>query len=128
LHWADRHISAYASAHPWEDWAETCAHLLLVNEALHTTQAWQAHSPLREPPGSRSHPGSLLDPAADRLLHTQWLPLAAYLNEMSAALGTEPAYPFVVAPLVAQKMRTVQALLARGVERRAGRFNPRTCP
>jgi len=24
--WQARHVSAYASAHPWEDWAETGAH------------------------------------------------------------------------------------------------------
>jgi hypothetical protein len=26
--WAQRHVSAYASSHPWEDWAETWAHYL----------------------------------------------------------------------------------------------------
>jgi hypothetical protein len=26
--WSDRHVSAYATMHPWEDWAETFAHYL----------------------------------------------------------------------------------------------------
>ncbi|OYU74640.1 MAG: hypothetical protein CFE45_34385, partial [Burkholderiales bacterium PBB5] len=38
--WAQHHISAYASAHPWEDWAETCAHCLLVLDAVETASAW----------------------------------------------------------------------------------------
>ena len=34
-----RHVSAYASAHPWEDWAETWEHYLHMLEALDTAAA-----------------------------------------------------------------------------------------
>jgi hypothetical protein len=34
--WQKRHISAYASAHPWEDWAETWAHYLHIMDTLET--------------------------------------------------------------------------------------------
>ena len=32
--WAERHVSAYATMHPWEDWAETFAHYLHIRDTL----------------------------------------------------------------------------------------------
>jgi hypothetical protein len=32
--WWDTHISAYATMHPWEDWAETWAHYLHMVDTL----------------------------------------------------------------------------------------------
>ena len=37
--WQDRFVSAYASAHPWEDWAETWAHYLHMVDTLETAAA-----------------------------------------------------------------------------------------
>ena len=34
--WAERHVSAYATMHPWEDWAETFAHYLHIRDTLQT--------------------------------------------------------------------------------------------
>ncbi|HVR21495.1 MAG TPA: putative zinc-binding metallopeptidase, partial [Polyangiaceae bacterium] len=36
--WSDAYISAYASSHPWEDWAETFAHYLHMIDTLDTAQ------------------------------------------------------------------------------------------
>jgi hypothetical protein len=38
--WPERFISAYASAHPWEDWAETWAHYLHMVDTLETAGAF----------------------------------------------------------------------------------------
>jgi hypothetical protein len=38
--WSLRHISAYASAHPWEDWAETWAHYLHLIDTLDTARSF----------------------------------------------------------------------------------------
>ena len=37
--WQTRFVSAYASAHPWEDWAETWAHYLHMVDTLETAAA-----------------------------------------------------------------------------------------
>ena len=34
--WAEHHVSAYATMHPWEDWAETFAHYLHIRDTLQT--------------------------------------------------------------------------------------------
>ena len=38
--WRDRFVSAYASMHPWEDWAETWAHYLHMVDTLETARAY----------------------------------------------------------------------------------------
>ena len=38
--WVDSHVSAYATMHPWEDWAETFAHYLHIRDALQTGAAF----------------------------------------------------------------------------------------
>ena len=37
--WQDRHVSAYATAHPWEDFAETWAHYLHIVDSLEMARA-----------------------------------------------------------------------------------------
>ena len=40
LDWQDGFVSAYASSHPWEDWAETWAHYWHIADGLETAEAW----------------------------------------------------------------------------------------
>ncbi|MDZ7736544.1 MAG: putative zinc-binding metallopeptidase [Gammaproteobacteria bacterium] len=37
--WQNRYISAYATAHPWEDWAECWAHYMHIMDTLETAQS-----------------------------------------------------------------------------------------
>src|SRR6202011_4002509 len=38
--WSERYVSAYASMHPWEDWAESFAHYLHIRDTLQTAAAY----------------------------------------------------------------------------------------
>ena len=38
--WEQRFVSAYATMHPWEDWAETFAHYLHIRDTLQTAEAY----------------------------------------------------------------------------------------
>ena len=38
--WPERFVSAYATMHPWEDWAETFAHYLHIRDVLQTATAY----------------------------------------------------------------------------------------
>jgi hypothetical protein len=49
--WAQRHVSAYATMHPWEDWAETFAHYLHIRDTLQTAAEYGVT--VRGPPGGR---------------------------------------------------------------------------
>ena len=37
--WAEQYISAYCAANPWEDWAETWAHCLHIEDAVGPARA-----------------------------------------------------------------------------------------
>jgi hypothetical protein len=106
--WAARHVSAYAAAHPWEDWAETWAHYLHMLDTLDT--AWSFGLDARHLRlGGKPYGAELLyrrgAPGAAAFLNTvnTWIELAGVLNEMSRSMGLADFYPFVLpAPAVAK--------------------------
>jgi hypothetical protein len=108
--WAQRFISAYASAHPWEDWAETCAHYLLVLDAVQTATTWglRLTGPAQALPQSHDVAAA---PAVSQLVVQQWLPVSQFLNAMNRSLGLGDSYPFQMPPEVLNKMGVVQQLL-----------------
>ncbi|MCA0239311.1 MAG: putative zinc-binding peptidase [Proteobacteria bacterium] len=121
--WASRYISAYASAHPHEDWAETCAHWLLVQDAVQTAGAWglSLHSAAAQADPAQQ-PLQALPP--DQLLLSQWLPVAQFLNAMNRSLGLSDSYPFLLPPAVVHKMGVVARLLGRAAAAGGAPANP----
>ena len=108
--WPEHFITAYASVHPHEDWAETCAHLLLVADALETAASWGLSLASRV---ARTQPGiDVLDPQHTReLVLTHWLPIAQFLNAMNRSLGLKDSYPFLMPGAVVHKMAVAAQLL-----------------
>lgn len=105
--WQGNHISAYASAHPWEDWAETFAHYLHIVDTLETARNFNLEVERRLPDGTlqRSDPefdAYRIDPFAPLLAH--WLPLTFALNSLNRSMGMADPYPFVIAPAVERKL------------------------
>jgi hypothetical protein len=101
--WEDRYVSAYATMHPWEDFAETFAHVLHIRDALETTHAF----------------GLAADPAVSsrrfgEVVTETWLPLSRALNQVNRSLGEGDLYPFVLAPAVIEKLEVVDDLVRAG--------------
>jgi hypothetical protein len=114
--WADRHISAYASAHPWEDWAETWAHYLHVVDSLDTAIAHGLDAEDLEmeiEPFSRDDLYDPDDPNADRMLFflNSWVEMITVLNEMARSLGQPDFYPFVMPRAVVKKLHFVNLVV-----------------
>ena len=108
--WQSRFVSAYASAHPWEDWAETWAHYLHMTDTLETAAACG----ISIRPGRRDEPtlasvpataGTLASPF-DRLI-ASWFPVTYLLNNLNRGLGIPDGYPFVLPPAAVDKLRFV---------------------
>lgn len=97
--WAQHYISAYASAHPWEDWAETWAHYLHMVDALETAEAC----------GVSVEPPLDLPEARGRFARMvkEWHGLTHMLNNLNRSLGLKDAYPFVLSARAVEKMRFV---------------------
>jgi hypothetical protein len=113
LRWWDRFVSAYASMHPWEDWAETWAHYLHMVDGLHTARAYGLS--LRPPPsGANAQPrlqARALDLDSFDDLIKGWIPLTLALNSMNRSFGTTDCYPFVLTDAAIQKLRFVHDLI-----------------
>ncbi len=108
--WEDRFVSAYATAHPWEDWAETWAHYLHMVDLLETAASHAAH--IVEPgagPGQAQPVGDPFEAGPGRFddLVAQWVPLTLLVNCLNRSLGQEDAYPFALSPWALDKLRFV---------------------
>jgi hypothetical protein len=103
--WNDRHVSAYATAHPWEDWAETFAHYLHITDTLQTAAAQGLTAGGPDPVDSPDR----LETAQQ--LVDRWLPLAYALNEVSRSMGVGDLYPFVLSEVVIEKLAFVHGLV-----------------
>jgi len=112
--WQTRFISAYASAHPWEDWAETWAHYLHITDTLETAATFGLEVARPLPDGSIQR----ADPDFDAYridafepLIEHWLPLTFALNSLNRSMGLTDLYPFVITEPVIDKLRFVHALI-----------------
>jgi hypothetical protein len=112
--WVNSFVSAYASAHPWEDWAETCAHFLHMTDTMETA----LHCGLSLRPLRRNEPEwtpepvdvNEPNPSFDRIIEG-WFPLTYVLNNLNRCMGQPDAYPFVLSPPVLDKLRFVHEVV-----------------
>lgn len=113
--WDQRFVSAYASAHPWEDWAESWAHYMHMTDALETASATglSLQPPRPDEPSMAVAPNPLNEDSAefDRLI-SSWLPLTYVLNSLNRGLGRADSYPFVLSAPVVDKLRFVHETIA----------------
>ncbi|WP_374445714.1 putative zinc-binding metallopeptidase [Stella sp.] len=112
--WQDRFVSAYASAHPWEDFAETWAHYLHIVDTLETARAFGLRIQPRIGRGPEIAARIDFDPnasvGAERLVDA-WLPLTFAVNSLNRSMGQPDLYPFVLAPPVIEKLDFVDRLV-----------------
>ena len=96
--WSDGYISAYASSHPSEDWAETWNHYLLIFECLET-----AHEiGLTDENPFSMEISEILD---------MWRRISTKLNQLNRSIGLPDAYPFVITSRIEQKILYVASLM-----------------
>jgi hypothetical protein len=109
-HWEQSFISAYATTHPWEDWAESWAHYLHMVDALETAGAAGLALRPKRPDEPRMQPPS--DPLNPKLrdfvaMIESWLSLTYVLNNLSRGLGLPDSYPFVLSSPAIEKLRFI---------------------
>lgn len=109
--WADSFISAYATMHPWEDWAETWAHYLHMLDTLETAKSHglTVRIPGRPEGDARVSTDELRFSDFDALM-AGWQAVAVALNSLSRSMGMKDVYPFVLSRPVRDKLRFVHDL------------------
>lgn len=112
--WHANFVSAYATMHPWEDWAETWAHYLHMVDTLDTARSYGlvvAQKPLQiDPLPSISIPHTDFSNFDSLIL--SWLPLTVALNSLDRSMGHPDSYPFVLPEPALQKLRFVHDVIA----------------
>ena len=94
--WPERFISAYASSHPAEDWAECWAHYLHIRAVLEVAVETR-----------------MLNFNEEGSWYEHFVELVLALNEIMRALGLPDAYPFVLTDPVAKKIEFVHRAVAQ---------------
>ncbi|HEX2594415.1 MAG TPA: putative zinc-binding peptidase [Rhizomicrobium sp.] len=114
--WQNNFVSTYASAHPWEDFAETWAHYLHIVDTLETAGAFGVRVNTKR--GFRTEFAAKIDfdPYAARSIEqltNAWLPLAFAVNSLNRSMGQPDLYPFILSPVAIQKLGYIHDLVHR---------------
>jgi hypothetical protein len=114
--WRDAFISSYATAHPWEDWAESWAHYLHVTDSLSTAVGFglDAEDIERVSRFTRDDLYAPDDPGAVQFLSllNSWIEMILVLNELARSMGELAFYPFVMSRPVVAKLQLIQMIVA----------------
>ena len=114
--WQASFVSAYATMHPWEDWAETWAHYLHMMDTLDTALSFGMRAgdvELEFRPFTKAALYDPDDPQAEEFLQfiNAWIELAAMLNELARSMGHKDVYPFVLSAAVVGKLQFIHRLV-----------------
>ena len=112
--WQESFVSAYATSHPWEDFAETWAHYFHIVDTLEMANAsGLSIAPALDREGG--HQARVdFDPYVSGSVEAiveAWGPVAVAMNSINRAMGRPDLYPFVLAPPVVDKLRFVHDLV-----------------
>ncbi|MEJ6024269.1 zinc-binding metallopeptidase family protein [Ramlibacter sp. PS4R-6] len=112
--WEASHVSAYATSHPWEDWAETWAHYLHMVDLLETAASYSTSIAL--PGDDEVEADEVINPFEashsdfDALVQ-DWVPLTLLVNSLNRSLGQDDAYPFALSAAALEKLRFVHDVI-----------------
>jgi hypothetical protein len=112
--WQTSYVSAYATMHPWEDFAETWAHYLHIVDTLEMAYAFGITvSP-------RIGGDEALQATIDRNpykaesieeLVAAWLPISFAANSLNRTMGQPDLYPFIISQPAIAKLGYIHQLI-----------------
>ena len=115
--WQNRTVTAYASSHPWEDWAESWAHYLHIVDVVETAANFGVSvNPDNAPSQSAQTAVPVLfsEPMEFEQLMASLGPLTCALNSINRGMGLPDVYPFIIPPAVTEKLRFIHEVIHAG--------------
>ncbi len=115
--WQSRYLSAYASSHPWEDWAETWAHYIHMVDALDTAEAEGMEPRAAGMLQGTAWPYQSSDVYRDATFESlmeRWVPLSLAMNNLTRSMGHMDFYPFVISAPAYAKLSFVHRAIHAG--------------
>lgn len=111
--WELAYVSAYATMHPSEDWAETFAHYLHIRDTLETAAEFgvvvTGPRAVTHDRSLKAHPQPQAGERSLTELIDNWLPLTYALNAVNRSMGRADLYPFTLTPAVIAKLGFVHS-------------------
>jgi hypothetical protein len=98
--WRPEFVSFYATAHPWEDFAESWAQVMHVHDVVETGASWNVVLT----------PG---DPGDARAWLDTSVTASVAANELARAMGVRDLYPFALSPQAKAKIEFCWSLIDR---------------
>ena len=115
--WREHFVSAYATSHPWEDFAETWAHYLHIVDTLEMAGSFglrvRPHVSHGEDLSSRIDFDLYRDVGIGKLVDA-WLPITFAINSLNRCMGLPDLYPFILGPEVIRKLGFIHDLVHAG--------------
>jgi hypothetical protein len=114
--WHRQYISAYASSHPWEDWAETWAHYMHMLDTLATGTSSGIGRDSVDLPFEPFTSEVLWHPDSSDFLDllNSWIRLSTALNELARSMGQHDFYPFALPKAAGAKLQFIHELIQAG--------------
>jgi hypothetical protein len=112
--WQNNFVSQYASAHPWEDFAETWAHYIHIVDTLEMVAAsGMSVKPKVDNTGDFAAKVTFDPYRADTIeqIVDAWLPYVFAMNNVNRSMGARDLYPFVLSPAVIRKLGFIHELV-----------------
>ena len=112
--WWENFISAYATSHPWEDFAETWAHYFHIVDTLEMAAAYGLRvNPALAVTGAHAAEVDVDPHRAEDIgqLVRRWMPISAAVNSINRCMGQPDLYPFVLTAPVITRLGFVHDLI-----------------
>ena len=112
--WQDHYISMYATMHPWEDWAETWAHFLHIQDTLEVAVDFGlvGRRIKIDPTGDAEGQKTSLKAKPFEEVMEAWAELTIALNSINRSMGLRDLYPFVLSQPVVEKLHFISEVIA----------------
>ncbi len=117
--WRDSYVSAYATAHPYEDWAETWAHYLHMIDAFGTARSFGLSPTVAKlefdpfPAEALFSSGANADEADRQFMDmvNGWSELTVAFNQVTRSMGEPDFYPFVLSLRAVRKLHFIHRVI-----------------
>lgn len=120
--WQANYISAYATAHPWEDWSESWAHYLFMIDTLETAKDFgfaiqgREVAPFGTPQEVNTGNEAFSHARHFDVLLEDWVRLTIAINAINRSMGLRDAYPFVLSAPARDKLHFVHEAIISQAE------------
>ncbi len=105
--WNRSFVSAYATSHPWEDFAETWSHYFHIVDGLETAESYGLGLNLK----ANGQEGGAYAVANFKELIDGWIPLTIAMNAVNRSIGNRDFYPFVLSATISAKLEFIHGLV-----------------